>query len=107
MLVAHNFDPGTSPITTFTYNLVSPFTPLVDGILEGLVVTVATTGSSTNPKLGDFWFLDSTLSVDFTKAAPTANDPASTVPEPGTLLLLGAGLAGLRIGAARRSSTGK
>ena len=78
---AHN------PVNDFSYVFAFPFTSLIDGLLDGFVVTIARPGDGA---LGDFYFNLSTLNVNVDRAARI-----SQIPEPGTIALLGLGLLGL------------
>jgi len=80
--------------TSFTYNFTSPFTNIADGSLTGVLVDVRPGGD--NSPLGDFYFDKSVLTVSFERVTPDARRvPTNNVPEPGSMALLGFGLAGM------------
>lgn len=82
---------GHNPVNDFGYTFSSPFALIADGLLNGLVITIARPGDGS---LGDFYFNASTLTVNVERAVTA---PSAAIPEPGTVALLGIGLAGVGV----------
>lgn len=79
---------ATDTVDIYTLTVSS----LADLQLDGMIsITITHTGGNGNSDPTSFSFADSTLTAQVTKADP----PTNGVPEPSTLLLFGAGLAGV------------